>query len=334
MSKKYTCTIIGRIKKRITGLSRVSYLFNEMLQDAAWEVNYLSDNNFFNYKKEIIKSNLIILSGDSSVNINSYKLIRDLTDVPILSLSLFRNSLEDKREIKRLEDLNKKFNNIYFAIWDYSYYNTALFDTSNVKDKIIVLPKPILSLENSKNNLDYKSREGICIGHSIKTFNKRFSGRSSYDELNNVEDAIIELQSAFPDIPFITYGNTKNIFNKNIKIVNPENALTSSFLPSIRMFISLQSNETFYLVPLEAQASGVPVLYRHMPQSLTHYVGNSGLIISNVNDIKYFIKKIYYNEKRWGQLSKISILNSKNIESKNRSEIIKIYLEKLIDNYR
>ena len=178
------CIIIGRIKKRTSGLSRVTALWNEMLKlSPNWEVSLMSDDAI--EWNKLGTADLIMLGGDSSVDDSVYEKIRKVTKkAPILSLSLIRNSCEDRKDMDRLNRLNSVCGNIYFAIWDETFRNSKKF--SSVKDNLLSMPKPILTPPQTKTP-PYSERSGVCIGHTLKTFNKRFSGRSSHDDINDVE---------------------------------------------------------------------------------------------------------------------------------------------------
>jgi glycosyltransferase involved in cell wall biosynthesis len=318
------CALIGRVKKHMTGLGRVSALWKQMLENTPnWSVEFMGDKDI-NWS-HVSNADLVMLGGDSSVNEEVYKKIRLRTKSPILSLSLFRNSSEDRRDLDRLKDLNAKFNNVYFVVWDDTFYSFDRFDA--VRDHILTLPKPILI--NPRSVIPYSKRSGICIGQTSKTFNPRFVSRSAYDDLNDTKSAISRLVKEFKSIEFYSYG-PDSVPVDDVRVISPGHKMVSEFLPSLRIFISFQTNETFYLVPIEAQSSGTPVLYRHAPQSLTPYVGFSGLKVQNIDDLKFYIEKLYFNEDIWNHMSKCSLNNAHNVSHNHRFMTMGLILENFI----
>lgn len=320
--------IIGRkYRKWVSGLGEVGLGIRDMLK-VRNVVVMIDDNEVVEFKVEEFNNfDAIVLLGDSSVEEVRIAYLRKHTILPILSLCLLRNSYEDAKEIKRIKNLNETYKDIYFFLWDYTF----MYERFSVISKFLIsIPKPIRKEKIIVN--PFSKRKGICLGQIAKTLNSRFSGHGEHDNLNVVGDILIKLKNKYRDIDFYMYGGRVDIDNcmSNIKTDELRKCITPilinntgkenlvKFLNSIRIFANLQSSETFYLVPIEAQGVGTPVLYRHMPQSLTPYIGFSGFLIEDFEDMCSYIDNIYYNEENWRIMSKSSLQNFENLTCQNR----------------
>lgn len=314
------CLIIGRTKNPTSGLAVITRIWHDMMKKSGWDSTLISD---IDYKKKTKPAyDLIILSGDLSVDDEAIKWIRKSINSPIVCISRFMNTDLDREQIIRLKNLNELYHNIYFVLWDHTF--RCNFD---IEKNLIVLPKPIINI--NCDTKPFSKRSGICIGHSQKTFNPRFVSRSKYDDLNNITEIVRFINKKFKDIEIFVYGPPNKIKGK-VTVVPTSDKFTTTFLPSIRCFLSLQTNETFYMVPIEAQLVGTPIMYRHAPQSITPYIHHSGLVIEKTSDIGFYLEKLYYHEDIWDKYSKLSLDNAKQLSWPKMSTTMGLILEKLI----
>jgi len=327
-NKKYSCIIFGRTNLKTTGLNAVSSVLKEFFEHSGWSVKLISDNYLKNEDIKFNKFDVIFLTGPMSVEKTAFNYLRSKTIIPIISLCLLRNGRgSDKVEAERLRGLSE-ISDVYFMVW------TTYFKQQLGLNNLINIPKPIKNIKLQKvKDYSFEKREGICLGHNLKLISKRFTGRSKYDDLNDIGYILKILKKKYKDIKFYTYGPPASAL-PGIENYASSLLLCEEFLSKMRLFISLQSNETFYLVPIEAQGVGTPILYRQMPQSLDYYVGHSGLIISDFTDICNYIDKIYYNKQIWSRLSQVSIANYKNLTKQQRGLTSRLIVENFIDKIK
>jgi len=107
-----------------------------------------------------------------------------------------------------------------------------------------------------------------------------------------------------------------------------------SRIGEFRLYVCLINKETFSMVPAEAQSVGTIVLYRNMPQSLNSYFYYSAYMWESTDDLINVIRKIYYDENVWNELSSNSILNHKRNTVDNMKHILNLELEKLIIRHK
>jgi len=82
-----------------------------------------------------------------------------------------------------------------------------------------------------------------------------------------------------------------------------------TWLGNRKLFISLVVEETYAMVPMEAQSVGTPVLYRHMPQSLTQTIGQSGLMFHDEKDLLHLVDLLLSDNTLWQAYSRAGLHN-------------------------
>lgn len=182
----------------------------------------------------------------------------------------------------------------------------------DVREYVCVLPKTI---DPTPFDLDlsYSVREGICLGDATKLSNPDIIGGS----VNPWIDAI---SNRLPHVNLYAY---KQYSGKDphpkVKYVPHMQDEFGEFLASRRLFICLNVYLTFEMVACESQSYGTPVVYRHMPHSLSEYISATGLCVRTPEEMAEMVAWLYNNEEAWYSFSSSSSLNAKS---------------KMIDNYK
>lgn len=75
-------------------------------------------------------------------------------------------------------------------------------------------------------------------------------------------------------------------------------------LSRIRVMVAPVKYATFEMVPVEAAALGLPVLYRRMPQSLSEYLGLAGVEVDSPDELAGVLRAVYRDPSVWSGLSR------------------------------
>lgn len=179
----------------------------------------------------------------------------------------------------------------------------------------------------------FESRSGICLGELEKLRRRRLVAGI------DVDAAVAALQSACPDATLTVYnqyGTAHTTPPKGV-VVAPEMPKRGDFykwLAGHRLFVSLVRHETFAMVPAESQSVGVPVLFRHMPQSLSEHIGMTGICFDDVREMAAVAGFLYYNERHWGKMSVASHYNASARGAGTVGAPLALALRRVLTRYR
>lgn len=205
--------------------------------------------------------------------------------------------------VNKILEYNKNSNTPVLAFF---FTESAAQDPalSLIRDYTCVIPKTILLGDDLHLN-KFKDRSGICIGDVSKFQNSEIFGGSPQLWI----DAIKKMS---PEIDIYAYKqySSKNEL-KNITYVPYMKNGFCNFLSQRRLFIALTKHCTFEMVPCEAQFYGVPVIYRHMPQSLSELISITGIAVRTPEEAAYMVGWLYNDELAWNRLSAAAIHNAK-----------------------
>jgi hypothetical protein len=174
-------------------------------------------------------------------------------------------------------------------------------------DRLIPIPKTIRTDYN--HNPPFGARAGICLGELEKIGRPRLI--NDYKMIQEVTDKLLKELPGAPLYTFNQYGHQNTIIPPKVIVRPYDDESFISWLSTLRLYISLVAHETFSMVPAEAQSVGTPILYRHMPQSLTEHIGHTGFMFRSVDELTMAAKALYLSETRWEQMRLASIRNAK-----------------------
>lgn len=172
-----------------------------------------------------------------------------------------------------------------------------------VKDLIVFVPKTI---EPTKAAFipDFHDREGICFGDSTKLANSAIIG-------GDVRPWIDAVSRRLPQVNLYAFKQYSGASaHKHLQTVPHMTDDFGNFLAARRLFINLNVHLTFEMVGCEAQSYGTPLLYRHMPHSLSEYVGPTGVRVRSPLELGELAAWLYNDESAWREYSKASIHNA------------------------
>lgn len=180
----------------------------------------------------------------------------------------------------------------------------------DVKDFITFVPKTI---EPTAADYipDFHDREGICFGDSTKLSNRDIIGGSCTPWIN----AVLKRLPHVNLYAFKQYSGEPA--HKHLQTVPYMTDGFGNFLAERRLFINLNVHLTFEMVGCEAQSYGTPLLYRHMPHSLSEYIGPTGIRVRRPEELGELAAWLYNDESAWREYSRASRQNGSAISYEN-----------------
>lgn len=181
---------------------------------------------------------------------------------------------------------------------------------AEVKDFVTFVPKTI-EPTSADYIPDFHDREGICFGDSTKLSNREIVGGSSTPWIN----AVLKRLPHVNLYAFKQYSGQPA--HKHLQTVPYMTDGFGNFLASRRLFINLNVHLTFEMVGCEAQSYGTPLLYRHMPHSLSEYIGPTGIRVRRPEELGELAAWLYNDESAWREYSRASRQNGAAISYDN-----------------
>lgn len=174
-----------------------------------------------------------------------------------------------------------------------------------IRARLVVLPKTIRIGKRAKA---FAERGGVCIGELIKSADEKLVVGFTAARVAEV------LHRALPGVPLYVYNQygrpSGGVVPRGVEIIDLRKKSFPEWLGGLRLFVSTARYETFYMVPLEAQSVGTPVIYQHMPQSLDTYIGSSGYVFGSVEEMVLAAARVYGCPALWDVMSRGSAANA------------------------
>lgn len=193
------------------------------------------------------------------------------------------------------------------AVFTESAANDPLL--KDVREYLCVVPKTLLPTKFDKV-LGFDEREGICLGDATKLANPDIIGGS----INPWIDAI---SNRLPHVNLYAYKQYqgKNPHSKVIYVPHMNESF-GEWLGNRKLFICANVHLTFEMVACESQSYGTPIIYRHMPHSLSEYISATGMSVRTPGEMGEMVAWLYNDKRSWEKFSQSSIhnANSKNID--------------------
>lgn len=185
------------------------------------------------------------------------------------------------------------------------FTESAAYDPAfdNVRDYITVVPKTLLPTVTHLQP-SFAEREGICLGDATKLANEKVIG-------GKIHPWIDAIHRRLPHVNLYAYkqysGETPH---PKIQYVSHMTDDFGDWLANRRLFICANINLTFEMVACEAQQYGTPVIYRHMPHSLSEYISATGFAVRNPDEMGEMVAWLYNDQASWNRISESSRLNA------------------------
>ncbi|AGX88449.1 glycosyltransferase [Candidatus Symbiobacter mobilis] len=174
---------------------------------------------------------------------------------------------------------------------------------ADVRDYVCVVPKTIEPPACTKVR-GFGEREGVCLGDATKLSNPKIIGGPVHAWI----DAI------FRKMPYVNLYAFKQYQGDNphsrVQYVPHMKEEFGDWLGQRRLFLCLNIHTTFEMVSCEAQYCGTPVLYRHMPHSLSEYISTTGMAVRNPEEMAEMVTWLYNDPAAWERCSRSSLRNA------------------------
>lgn len=173
-----------------------------------------------------------------------------------------------------------------------------------VREYLCVVPKTIEPTP-FESYVGFEDREGICLGDATKLSNPKIIG-------GEISPWIEAIHKRLPHVNLYAYKQYQGENpHPKIKYVPHMKEGFGEWLAKRRLFICLNVHLTFEMVACEAQSYGTPVVYRHMPHSLSEYISATGLAVRNPDEMAEMVAWLYNSQRSWSKISKSSVYRAK-----------------------
>lgn len=171
--------------------------------------------------------------------------------------------------------------------------------------RVIQLPKAFRTdIPEAK---PFGDRQSYCIGDIADFGHSHITGM----KIKEMENYIQNIKEALPEVKISGYQGWSNKIKTmyGVDAISKQRNSLLEFLAKQKAVIHFGKYESFAMTLMEAQAVGTPVIYPHMPQSITEYIGPTGFIYNDISDIIEAIK-VLEQKKLWELSSMSSIYNA------------------------
>jgi len=214
----------------------------------------------------------------------------------LINLSFNMNDERTQYISQRLLKWNsERQGKVYGFVFAEGVIDLKLFGAAS--EFMIALPKSLTFEDVEEPHFDL--RDGIFLGDLMKLENEALVGGDPREWINPLREAMPA------DVPFYCirqYGG-KPTLNLPVTQVPFQRQELGAWLSRRRLTVNILRNCTFEMVPVEACAVGTPLIYRGMPQSLTEYIGMSGMQVSKPRDLVDAAMQLYFDRDLWYPLS-------------------------------
>ncbi len=201
--------------------------------------------------------------------------------------------------VAALEEIQKIHSLFRFVAWSPSVFDDP--HLAAIRDSFIVVPQPVcVRAARAAVERGFEDRAGICVGELGKLCISRYVGRDF--DVPKAVGCIRELLPGVPLVGYQQYGTRATSVIPHVRADSPDSDRFHDWLARFRVFLSLTKYESFSRVPVEAQALGVPVVYRTMRQSLSTRIGLTGVPCFDERSAAQAVASIYDGRKSWEEL--------------------------------
>lgn len=255
--------------------------------------------------------------------------------VPILINSTYDDRADRRRWLHdKIEQWDpESLGDVFFAVFSHG----AEHDIRNHKiaHRLCAVPKTIdVRGANGVVHPAFEERSGICLGELEKLRRPRLVRGIDVDA---AVKALREVVGG-PLSVYDQYGTGHTSVPQGVEVTPKmgQRGEFFSYLASHRLFVSLVRHETFAMVPAEAQVVGTPVVYRHMPQSLSQHLGTTGIAFGGADqqlalaELVAVAANLYHDKKRWSAVATAGILNAQARGQRNVGAPLSLALRRVL----
>ena len=202
-------------------------------------------------------------------------------------------------------------------------------DYRNFRDAIVTLPKTLTF--SHQRFAEFESSSGIFVGDVAKLSDPRIVGP-------NVQTYIDQLRAQLPEAKIFGIQQYKPKYKIPTGIDEvwpfmPAEQLMAR-LVNVRLMVSFPRYATYEMVPVEASALGVPLLYQDMPQSLNETIGLAGVRYKSGFELVQSAKTLYRDPQVWRQFSRAGIRRARSQDFDVASAQMYLQVKNFIGRFR
>lgn len=232
--------------------------------------------------------------------------------IVIINLSVNNVPLRYETVVEKMKLWDKKFPaRVHMMIFTQSGMDIP--ELAPIRHMLIVTPKTMVY--PGGRSVSFNRSNGVFLGDIAKLSDQDLIG----GHINTWTEAI---RDALPGVPIYAVRQYTPRYKVDVDVDEVWPFMTDNFqsrVSGVRVMVSPVKYATFEMVPLEVAALGVPVIYRSMPQSLTEYLGISGLQIDSPDELRDILPLVYNDPLIWDSQSRAGTLRAQSSELNNTS---------------
>ena len=274
--------------RNLGGIARTAQLVKQNLELLGWEVEF---GRCRRPPRGPYKADVVWVYGETD---KIPEILRAASCPVIINMPLTHTKQRFERSVA------------LFDSWKHPrlYMGTFTHGTAARHSRLLALPKQIRS---PAPGLPFAQRKNIFLGDLAKNRRPALVGGFDVDKFC----ALARARVPQAELVFVEqYTGHRVAAPKHARVIPYTDTLMEA-LATYRTMCSLVAGETFAMIPAEAQACGTPVIYRHMPQSLTEYFGHSAVCARDEQDMADWLGMIYNDEAEWTAWSGAGINNAR-----------------------
>lgn len=186
-------------------------------------------------------------------------------------------------------------------------------ELSQIRHMLIAIPKTMVY--PGRRSAVFNTSSGVFLGDIAKLSDPALVG-------GPIAAWTAVIRDVLPGVPIYAVQQYTPRYKVDVDVDEVWPFMTDDFesrLAQIRLMVSPVKFATFEMVPLEVASVGVPVVYRSMPQSLSEYLGLSGLQIDTPEDLRKVLYTLYNDPLVWDSQSRAGSLRAQSSELSNTS---------------
>jgi glycosyltransferase involved in cell wall biosynthesis len=290
----------------------------------------LTINDIMTFKK--LKIDLVFFQSPFSIGLKGI-LLSKIFKKPLIGVFHTRIDTPDYLSNVKIFSKNKKILKIA-RLYVYSYYNQSdliLSPSKDIKDELLKnnIKRPVVVINNfiddsllsdKDSNISIHPNSFVYLGRISIEKNLPCLLKGFKIVLHKRPSSHFYFVGRGPYVDKLKHLILQNSLSKNVHIIGPiDNSvvLGTNFLTKFKAFVTMSNSEVQPLSILEAMFKGVPIIG---PDSagVRELIANNGLLVkkNSPQELSKAMIKILENEKLRLELSKNSIIYSKNFTSK------------------
>lgn len=196
-----------------------------------------------------------------------------------------------------------------------------------IADKTVAMPK---TLRLPRIQVNFDDTAGIFLGDAAKIGNEFLVGGHAADWISAIRTAVPEAK-----LYAVQQYRSRHGVELDLDEIWPFSSETFfDRLARTRVMVAPVKYATYEMVPIEAAAMGIPVIYRDMPQSLSDVLGLAGLQVEGPDDLAAVLPLLYRDSGVWHSYSRAGRLRAESQDMRAAAGQIYLHIRRAIGTRR